>query len=71
MEKFINQASWDRILRVVIGVIMLVVGWGGMVTGVWGEVFKFLGFVPLLTGLAGFCPIYALLKLRTKKASVK
>lgn len=64
----INQASWDRIVRVVLGLLLLVLGWTGVVSGVWGEIFKWLGFVPLITGLLGFCPIYALLNLRTNKS---
>lgn len=64
----INQASWDRIVRVVLGLLLLVLGWTGVVSGVWGEIFKWLGFVPLITGLLGFCPIYAVLNLRTNKS---
>ncbi len=65
---FINEASWDRMVRVVIGIGLLVLGWTGLVTGVWGTIFKFLGFVPLLTGLIGWCPLYTLFKFRTNKA---
>ena len=31
-----NVANWDRIARVVLGIILLVLGWGGIVTGGWG-----------------------------------
>lgn len=64
---FINEANWDRIVRVVLGVILLYLGWAGVVTGAWGVFFKFVGFIPLLTGLVGFCPLYTLLKFRTNK----
>ncbi|MFZ0532797.1 MAG: DUF2892 domain-containing protein [Anaerolineales bacterium] len=63
-----NIANWDRIARVVLGIILLVLGWGGIVTGGWGVFLKIIGFVPLLTGLLGYCPIYGLLKFGTKKA---
>ncbi len=66
--KFINEAGWDRIARVVLGVLLLVLGWGNFVTGGFGEFLKYFGLIPLITGLVGFCPIYALLKFRTKKA---
>lgn len=64
----LNEAGWDRIARVVLGVLMLALGWGGLVTGTWGWIFKIVGFIPLLTGLVGFCPIYALLKISTNKS---
>jgi hypothetical protein len=66
--KYINEAAWDRIVRVILGLVMLVLGWAGVVTGGWGEVLKYLGFLPLLTGIVGFCPLYWVLKFRTKRA---
>lgn len=63
---FMNEAGWDRIARVVLGIVMLVVGWTGIVDGVLGTVFKILGFVPLITGIVGWCPLYSLFRFRTK-----
>lgn len=65
---FINEAGWDRILRVVLGVVLLYLGWSGTVGGGLGTVLKFLGFVPLLTGLIGWCPLYSLFKFRTNQS---
>jgi hypothetical protein len=62
-----NESITDRIIRVVLGIALLALGWTGTVSGVLGEIFKYLGFVPLLTGLIGFCPLYALFKFRTNK----
>lgn len=62
---FINEASWDRIVRVVLGIALLYLGWAEVVTGGWGTFFKVIGFVPLATGLAGWCPLYALFRFRT------
>ncbi len=64
----VNESNADRIIRVVLGIILLALGWTGMVTGTLGAIFKWLGFIPLLTGLIGFCPIYAIFKIGTKKA---
>jgi hypothetical protein len=63
----LNEAGWDRILRVVVGVVLLYLGWSGMVGGTAGAVIKWLGFLPLLTGLVGWCPAYSLFRLKTKK----
>lgn len=65
---FVNEANWDRALRVVAGAVLLILGWGGFVTGTLGTVFKFLGFLPLITGLSGWCGLYSVLGIRTNKA---
>lgn len=62
-----NEAGWERVLRVVLGVTLLWLGWGGIVTGTLGLVFKVLGFVPLATGLVGWCALYRLLGFSTKR----
>ena len=66
---FMNEASWDRIARVVVGVILLALGWTGIVDGTLGTVFKVVGFIPLVTGLAGWCPLYAIFRFRTNDES--
>ncbi len=66
---FINEAGWDRIVRVILGIILLYLGWAGVVSGGWGVFLKVIGFVPLLTGLIGWCPLYSLFKFRTNKSS--
>ena len=53
--------------RVALGVVLLYLGWSGTVGGALGTVFQFLGFVPLLTGLAGWCPLYAVFGFRTSE----
>lgn len=62
----LNEANWDRIVRVALGLLLLYLGWAGVVPGGWGLFLKIIGFVPLLTGLVGWCPIYALFKFGTK-----
>lgn len=62
----INEGPLDRVLRVVLGVVLLVVGFG-IVGGTAGTIVGVLALVPLLTGLAGRCPLYAVLGLRTTR----
>lgn len=64
--KFINEASWDRIARVVVGIALLVLGLG-VVDGGLGVFLTVFAFVPLLTGLVGWCPLYSLLRIRTNR----
>ena len=66
---FVNEAAWDRIARVAAGIVLLYLGWAEVVTGGWGTFFKLIGFVPLATGLIGWCPLYALLRFRTNDQS--
>jgi hypothetical protein len=63
-----NESSLDRIIRVVLGIVLLALYVAVPVTGALGIVFIVLGAIALLTGAVGFCPLYALLKLSTKKA---
>ena len=55
-----NVGTLDRLLRVGAGVALLALSIVGMI-GPWG----FVGIVPLVTGLVGNCPAYALFGLRT------
>lgn len=67
-----NEGTTDRIVRIVAGLTLLALGWGEVVSGTLGTIFKTLGFVPLATGLVGWCPLYSALKLDTRgnRASV-
>jgi len=55
-----NEGTVDRVLRVVVGAGVLSLAFVGPQTP-WG----YLGLIPLLTGLVGFCPAYALLGIST------
>ena len=66
---YINEAGWDRVARVTLGAGLLYLGWAEVVTGGFGTFLKVFGFVPLVTGLAGWCPIYAILHYRTNKTA--
>lgn len=65
----VNEAGWDRIARLTVGVVLLIVGFGVM-EGTAGTVVGIIGFVPLLTGLSGWCPLYSLFKFRTNTERV-
>lgn len=56
----VNEGGLDRVLRVVVGLGILSLAFVGPHTP-WG----YVGIVPLLTGIFGFCPAYALLGINT------
>ena len=55
-----NVATFDRVLRVALGVVLIALTLTGTI-GVWG----WIGVVPLLTGAAGTCPLYSVLGFST------
>ena len=63
-----NESGLDRILRAIAGIVLLVLYFTGTVTGGLGIVLVVVGAVLVVTGVVGFCPLYALLKIRTNKA---
>ncbi len=68
---YINESGRDRIIRVILGVVLLYLGWSGTVTGGLGTFMQFFGFVPLATGLVGWCPLYALFGFSTNRRSMQ
>lgn len=64
----VNEASWDRIIRVVIGLVLIYLGFfSPAISGTAGIIVGVIGFIPLITGLVGFCPLYSLFRFSTKK----
>ena len=55
-----NVGKTDRILRIIVGVVLIALVFVGPQTP-WG----WIGLVPLITALIGFCPAYTLLGMRT------
>ena len=55
-----NVGGIDRILRIVVGLVLIGLAATGVV-GWWG----FIGVVPVLTGVFRFCPAYGLLGMNT------
>ena len=55
-----NVGGIDRILRIVIGLVLIALAATGTV-GVWG----WIGVVPLATAALGFCPLYTVLGFNT------
>ncbi len=55
----VNEHIIERIARIALGIVLLGFAFVG---GYW---WGFLGFVPLLTGATGFCPLYRVFGLNT------
>ncbi|MGI2336639.1 MAG: YgaP family membrane protein [Dehalogenimonas sp.] len=61
-----NMGSADRIIRVIIGVLFVLLGIF-VATGIWAGALYALGAVMLVTSLIGTCPLYMLFHISTKK----
>ncbi|QHE74645.1 YgaP family membrane protein [Hydrogenophaga sp. PBL-H3] len=55
-----NVGGIDRALRITIGLALIAAAATGTV-GLWG----YIGVLPLLTGLVGWCPPYSMLGFNT------
>ena len=58
----VNMGSADRIIRAIVGVVLLALVFVGPQTP-WG----WIGIIPLATALVGTCPAYSLLGIKTCK----
>ncbi|PTQ55095.1 MAG: hypothetical protein BSOLF_0368 [Candidatus Carbobacillus altaicus] len=57
-----NIGTVDRVIRAIIGIILLVLVFTGPKT-MWG----WIGLIPLLTALLGYCPLYQIFGISTRK----
>ncbi len=55
-----NVGTIDRVLRIVVGLVLIGLAATGRV-GVWG----WIGVLPLLTGIVSVCPAYSILGVKT------
>ncbi|BDW83957.1 MULTISPECIES: YgaP family membrane protein [Roseicyclus] len=55
-----NEGTIDRAIRIIAGLVLISLVFIGPQT-VWG----WIGVVPLITGLVGYCPAYRLLGINT------
>jgi hypothetical protein len=66
MKLEINEAPIDRVVRVVLGIVLAVVAIGGAASAPLLYVVWLVAAILLVTGIVGFCPLYALLRVSTK-----
>lgn len=62
-----NVGSLDRIVRIVAGLALILVGFL-VLGGTAGTIVGVVGFIPLLTGLIGWCPLYLPFRFSTRKS---
>jgi hypothetical protein len=63
-----NVGGADKAIRIILGIVLLLLGFFHVVTGNWAIAAYVLGAVALVTGLFGFCPAWAIFKVNTCSA---
>jgi hypothetical protein len=61
-----NESTTDRVFRVVLGLGLLALVFVGPQTPL-----GYIGLIPLVTGLIGYCPIYGMLGFSTCPVSIR
>lgn len=57
----------DRILRIVLSIVIVMLYFSGIFSGTLAIIALVVAIIFTMTSLIGFCPLYALLGISTKK----
>ncbi len=60
-----NMSNTDRLIRIIIAAILVILYATGTVTGTWGIVALVVAAIFILTSLIAFCPLYAIFGIST------
>jgi len=66
-----NVGSVDRIVRMILGIVLIIAYLGNFLTGTLGLVLLIVGLVLAVTSVFSFCPLYRIFRIstNTKKGS--
>jgi len=64
-----NEAPIDRVIRIVLGIGLAGLALAGTVTAPLLYLVWVVAAIALVTGIVGFCPLYALFRVGTKRAA--
>jgi VIT1/CCC1 family predicted Fe2+/Mn2+ transporter len=67
MEIKMNQSTFERFARIILGGLLLLLASYVPMNALLSWIAVLAGLILMLTGLAGWCPIYSALNLSTKK----
>ncbi len=68
MKLKMNESPLDRIARIVVGIVLLALIAAGTLAAPWLYLAGAVGAILLVTGIVGFCPLYAILRISTLAA---
>lgn len=62
-----NESTLDRNIRAIVGLVAIALGATLNLSGYWPFAFYAVGVIMLVTAIVGFCPLYAVFGISTKK----
>jgi hypothetical protein len=62
-----NEGTSDRIIRLILGVVLIIIGWPVLGNNTVGIILDVIGVILLITGITGFCTVYKILGISTLK----
>jgi uncharacterized membrane protein HdeD (DUF308 family) len=64
-----NEGTTDRLIRLIVGVVLIVIGWPVLGNNTLGIILDVVGVLLLISGITGFCTVYKILGINTIKMS--
>jgi hypothetical protein len=62
-----NLGTIDRVIRILIAIVIVILYFTGIISGVWTIILLILSGIFILTGIVSFCPLYFLFGFHTDK----
>ncbi len=62
-----NMANIDRIIRTLFAIVVAILYFTGNISGTVAIILGIMAVIFILTGTSGYCPIYHVLGISTKK----
>ena len=69
MKLGMNVGTTDRVVRIVLGMALAAIALAGAISAPLLYVVWVVAAIAVVTGVVGFCPLYALLRVSTKPAA--
>ena len=62
-----NMSRTDGIIRIIVALVIVALWYSGMIGGILLTLLAIVAGIFIVTGFINFCPLYAALKIRTRK----
>ena len=62
-----NEGTTDRIARLILGVVLIIIGWSVLGNNTLGIILDIIGVILLITGITGSCMLYKIFGINTLK----